>query len=440
MIIVDSALQERHDEGRPIRVGLIGAGYVGRGIALQIARSIPGMRIAAIYNRTLSRAKRAYEAADIDAYKTVDTVAAMEAAVARDRYAVTDDPMVLCRANGIDAIIEVTGTIHFAAAVVLEAIAQGKHVVVQNAELDATIGPLLAQRADEAGVVFTNGDGDQPGTAMNLFRFVRQIGYDPVMMGNMKGLLDPYRTPHTQQAFADEVNQDVRKITSYADGTKLSMEQAVMANATGFSVSKRGMHGPECDHVHEALALFDHDELLDGGRVDYILGAEPGPGVFVLGYNDHPTQRRYANVLKMGEGPFYTFYVPYHLPHLETPLSAARAVLFDDPTIRPQGAPVCEVMTVAKRDLNAGETLDGIGGFTTYGVIDNTEVCRCERVLPMGLSEDAVLRRDIAKDHPITFDDVEMPAPRLADRLWHEQQAVFANRHGSPASLSPAVR
>jgi predicted homoserine dehydrogenase-like protein len=177
--------------------------------------------------------------------------------------------------------------------------------------------------------------------------------------------------------------------------------------------------------VQEALDLFDTDELLDGGRIDYILGAEPGPGVFVLGYNDNPILRQYGTVYKMGDGPLYVFYVPYHLPHLEAPLSAARAALFQDAAIAPAGAPVCEVLTVAKRDLEAGETLDGMGGFLSYGVIDNADVCRREHLLPMGLSEDCVLRRKVAKDQPLTFDDVKMPAPRTIDQLWNEQQEYF---------------
>ena len=436
MVIVDTALQKCAAEGRPIRVGLIGAGYIGRGIVLQIARAFPGMHVAAIYNRTLSRAKRAYDEAGIDTYTTATTLAQVNDVVSGGGTVVTDDPSLVTQAGPIDVVIEVTGTIEFAAGVCLDAIQHGTHVVVQNAELDATVGPILKDYADRHGVVFTSGDGDQPGVAMNLFRYVRQIGYHPVLIGNIKGLLDHYRTPKTQRAFAEQAKQDVHMVTSFADGTKLCMEQAVMANATGFGVSVRGMYGPTCNHVTEAPDLFDPDTLLEhGGCTDFILGAEPGPGVFVLGYNDHPTQQHYARVLKMGDGPIYTFYIPYHLPHLETPLSAARAVLFNDPTATPLGAPVCEVITLAKRDLKAGETLDGIGGFLSYGSIDNADVCRRANLLPMGLSDGATLTRDVPKDAAIGFDDVQMPPERLSDRLWHEQRERFAD--AMPAS--PAV-
>jgi predicted homoserine dehydrogenase-like protein len=161
--------------------------------------------------------------------------------------------------------------------------------------------------------------------------------------------------------------------------------------------------------------------MLNGGLVDYVLGAEPAPGVFVIGYNEDPLQQQYMNYYKMGNGPFYCFYTPYHLCHTEAPLTAARAVLFHDAAITPLGPPVCDVVTAAKRDLNAGEVLDGIGGFTCYGVLENYEVSRAEKLLPMGLAEGCTLTRGISKDKAITYDDIELPAGRLCDKLREEQ-------------------
>ena len=201
---------------------------------------------------------------------------------------------------------------------------------------------------------------------------------------------------------------------------------AVVANATGFKVGKRGMYGPRCDHVREAVTLFPMDQLLNGGLVDYILGAEPGPGVFVLGYNDHPIVQINLKTLKMGDGPLYVFYVPYHLPHLEAHLTLARAVLFNDATIAPIAGPVCDVITIAKRNLKAGETLDGIGGFTCYGDIENYGVSRTENLLPMGLSEGCYLKRDIPKDMAISYNDVRLPEGRLSDKLRTEQDVRFS--------------
>ena len=426
LIIVDKALEKRHREGNPVRVALVGAGYMGRGTALQILTAIVGMKLVAISNRTISQAERAYRQAGVESVKTVETVAQLEEAIAQGQYAITDDAMLLCQAEGVDAVIEVTGEVEFGAQVTLKAIAHGKHMILMNAELDATVGPTLKVYADRAGVVVTNADGDQPGVVMNLLRFVKTIGYNPVLAGNIKGLQDHYRTPKTQAAFAAKHHQKPRLITSFADGTKISMEMAVVANATGFGVGQRGMYGPRCAHVTEALDLFPMEQLLGGGLVDFVLGAEPGPGVFVLGYNEHPIKQHYMKYFKMGEGPLYVFYTPYHLPHLEVPITVARAVLFQDAAVAPIGGPVCDVVTVAKRDLKAGEALDGIGGFTCYGMIENSAVCQAENLLPMGLSQGCRVKRDLPIDHAITYADVELPEGRLCDNLRAEQDAHFA--------------
>jgi predicted homoserine dehydrogenase-like protein len=425
VIIIDTALEKRHEEGNPVRVGLVGAGYMGRGIALQIVGSMPGMRLVAISNRTLGTAERAFHDAGQVEVVRVDSVSELESAISRGRQAVTEDAMLLCEAGGIDVIIEATGEVEFGAGVALAAIQNGKHLVLMNAELDALVGPLLKVYADRAGVVYSNTDGDQPGEVMNLYRFVKGIGCIPVLAGNIKGMLDPYRTPETQKSFAEANRQGVKMVTSFADGTKLSMEQAVIANATGFRVGQRGMYGPACSHATEATALFPLDELMNGGLVDYILGAEPGPGVFVLAYDENPVRQQYMHYFKMGDGPLYAFYTPYHLPHIEAPLTAARAVLFGDAAIAPRGAPVCDVLTVAKRDLRKGDVIDGIGGFDCFGTIDNTEVVMEEDLLPMSLSEGCRLIRDVARDQPITYADVEVPGQRLCDRLRQEQTEVY---------------
>jgi predicted homoserine dehydrogenase-like protein len=426
MIIVDKALEKRDQEGNPIWVAMVGAGYMGRGIALQIVTATTGMKLVAISNRTLLEAERAYRQAGVDSVRAVETVAQLEAAVAQGQYAITDDAMLLCQAGNIDAVIEVTGTIEFGVHVALKAIEHGKHVILMNAELDATIGPILKVYADRTGVVITNSDGDQPGVIMNLYRFVKAIGCQPVLAGNIKGLHDPYRTPETQRGYAAKYHQKPRMVTSFADGTKISMEMATVANGTGFKAGKRGMYGPHCTHVKDALNLFPMDQLLDSGLVDYLVGAEPAPGVFILGYNEHPIQQQYLKYYKMGDGPLYVFYTPYHLCHLEVPLTVARAVLFQDAALAPIAGPVCDVITAAKRDLKTGEMLDGIGGFTCYGLLENSEVCQAENLLPMGLSQGCRLKRDIRRDEVITYDDVELPEGRLCDRLRAEQTAYFA--------------
>ncbi len=426
MIILDKALEQLEEKNTPIRVAMIGAGYMGRGLALQIQRYTRGMRLVAIANRTISGAEKAYRQAGVESVRVVDNPLALEDAIKKNQCAVTDDAQMVCQAEGVDAIIEVTGEIEFGARVVMTAIEHGKHVVLMNAELDATLGPILKVYADKAGVVITNADGDQPGVIMNLFRYVKGTGCRPVLAGNMKGLQDPYRTPETQKGFAEKYGQKPRMVTSFADGSKISMEMAVVANATGFRVARRGMLGPACEHVNDAVNVFPCDNLLEGGIVDYVLGAQPGGGVFVIGYNEDRVQQGYLNYYKMGEGPFYVFYIPYHLCHFEAPMSVARAVLYQDPTTVPLGAPVVDVLTAAKRDLKKGEVLDAIGEFTCYGVADNSDVCAAENLLPMGLAEGCRLLRDVPRDTAISYADVELPQARFSDSLRAEQNAHFS--------------
>ena len=267
MIIVDKILEQREKDGAPIRVGMVGAGFMGRGIALQMCNVVPGMRLAAIANRHLDGARRAYSEAGVDDLQHVESVSQLERAIANDQFAVTEDAMLLCRAQNLDMIIEATGTVEFAAHVTLEAIEHKHHVVLLNAELDATLGPILKVYADRAGVILTNADGDQPAVIMNLYRFVKGIGARPVLLGNIKGLQDPYRTPTTQQAFARKWGQKPRNVTSYADGSKISFEQAIVANATGATAAKRGMYGPQVTpgtHIRDAAHEFPLDAMLDG--------------------------------------------------------------------------------------------------------------------------------------------------------------------------------
>ena len=426
MIIVDRALEQREQEGRPIRVAIVGAGYIGRGVVLQIEQHQLGMECAVLYNRTLSKAIEAFEQVGIEAAHA-ETPEEADRLIAQGKRVVTDDPSVACRAEQVDAVLEATGHVSFAADVTLDAIDHGKHVILQNAELDATLGPILNEKARRAGLVFTNADGDQPGCTLNLFRWVKSIGCRPLLAGNLKGILDPYRTPETQAAYAATYGLTPEMATNFADGTKLAFEMAIIGNAVGFAPLPGGMRGPEAEFATDALDLFDVEELLEsGGCIDYLLGAEPGPGVFVLGYDDHPERMYYMSHYKMGDGPLFCFYRPYHLPHLEATLSVARAVDFDDATVAPIGAPVCDVISLAKKDLQVGDIVDGFGGFAAYGIVKEAAEANRGQHLPIGLSDGCRVVRPVAKDQPITYADVEVPEGRVVDRLRAEQDAAFS--------------
>jgi predicted homoserine dehydrogenase-like protein len=423
---IDTALLEREKSGNPIRVGIIGAGVAGRTIALQLGTPAPGVRLAAIANRTPEHGERALREAGVREWRYPDSARDAEMAIGHGIPILTDDPSVVTNCDAIDVIIEATGTVEYAAEVVLAAIDHRKHVVLVNAELDSLLGPILKARADRAGVVITHTDGEEPGVAMTLLRYLRSTGLRPVAAGNLKGMVDHYRTPETQLSFALKYNQNPRKVTSFADATKLSMETTILANATGFRAGRRGMHGPACEHVRELAKLLPAHQMLDTGLVDYALGAEPHTGAFVIVYEDKPLKQAQLGYVKMGDGPFYVFYTPYHLPHIQIVSSIGRAVVHGDPTVAPISGPVCEVIALAKRDMKAGGRLDGIGGFCAYGLIDNAAAAREINALPLSLSENCVLRHDVAKDQVISLTDVEEPNRGVVDKLWNEQLARWS--------------
>jgi len=425
MIIIDTALKERESANNPIRVGMIGAGVMAQGVANMIVNSVPGMELVAIANRTIERAKIAYELAGIKNITEVTNVQEIDVAISEGQYVITDDAHLVAEASNIDILLEVTGSIEFALAVCLNAFEHQKDVVLMNAEMDGTVGPILKRYADEAGVIVTACDGDQPGVEMNLYRFVKSIGLTPLMCGNIKGLQDHYRTPKTQESFAKQWNQNINMVTSFADGTKVSFEQAIVANGTGMRVATRGMLGLEYrGHIDDLVDKFEVDELASqGGIVEYVLGAEPGPGVFVLATTDDPMHREYLKLYKKGDGPLYSFYTPYHLCYFEVPMSLARVALFRDVILAPIGPPKVDVIATAKCNLGKGEILDGIGGFHTYGQCENSDITLTEKLLPMGIAEGCKLTRNIAKDQILTYDDVELPEGRLCDRLRSEQDA-----------------
>jgi predicted homoserine dehydrogenase-like protein len=331
-------------------------------------------------------------------------------------------------------VIDVTGSVEFGARIALDAFRNGKSVVEMNAEVDATIGPILQIYAQRAGVILSCCDGDEPGLQMDLVRWVKGLGLTPRAVVNVKGLQDPYRNPTTQRQWAETWGQNTAMVTSFADGTKISCEQAIVANATGFGVLQRGMsRGIKYDgSLADTQKLYDVDQLRElGGIVDYIVGAGPfvmnGVKAFVLAEHTDPKQRHYLKLYKMGDGPLYALFTPYHLVHFETPNSIARVVLFKDNLAPPLSGPVVEICAVAKRDLKPGEVLDDYGMYMTYGEAVNAAEMSQMRYLPEGLVEGCVVKRPIPKDQVITYHDVELPLGRIADQLRAEQYRHFRN-------------
>ena len=427
MIIVDKALKARAEQGNPVKIAVLGSGFMAQGLTNQIANSVPAMSVVAIYGRKPQKAIHVLNYSGLVNPIEATTQNQLDDAI-RDRQPVfTQDVMLVARSEQVDLIVDTTGSVEFGAHVVLEAFKHGKDVVLVNAELDATIGPILQTYADKHGVILSACDGDEPGLQMNLYRWVKGLGLTPRVMGNIKGLQDPYRNPSTQKGFAEKWGQNPAMVTSFADGSKISFEQAIVANATGMVVKSRGMsRGAKYeDDVMKIGKLYDIEELRRlGGIVDYVVGT-PLTKVYCLAEHPDPKQQHYLNLYKMGEGPLYSFFLPYHLVHFEVPNAIARVALLRDSVARPLGGPVVEVCAVAKRDLKAGEVLDDYGMYMTYGEAVNADEMSNSRYLPEGLVEGCKLRRDIIKDAVLTYADVELPQGRLADQLRAQQYRHF---------------
>jgi predicted homoserine dehydrogenase-like protein len=419
-------LSKRQATGQVIQVAVVGAGLIGRGTVRQVEIT-PGMRTALIVSRRPAPAIDAYVAAGHkrDDVVVSDQLPDLRRAIARRLPAISTRLESIRDLDDLDVAVEVTGAVEYGAKMALCAIAGGKHVIMMNAETDATVGCALKRLADEAGVVYSNSDGDQPGVLMRLIDYVQGIGLDIVAAVNCKGFMDVNATPDSIREWALKQNTSLAMTTAFTDGTKMNIENAVVANATGLVPEKRGMHGVKTDMptaLEDCMRVFRRR-----GIVDYTLGGKFGGGVFVIGYGDDPVMvQPYLKYLKMGDGPNYLFYRPWHLCHFETPLSIAEAVLDHEPTIAPLGEPVVEVVAVAKRDLAAGERLDGIGGYTVYGEIDTA--VNAQGLLPVGLANGVQLARPMRRGQAIPLAAVELDADSTLMKLRAQQERLRGMR------------
>ena len=419
MHIIDHRLKEREKLNNPIKVGVIGAGEMGKGFINQVCRYTPGMTVSAVYNRTIDKAEAALRIGGIQETVYTNNVYEISAAINQNKTVVTNEIDAILECDELDVLVELTGQIKFALEVILKAFEKGRHVVTFNAELEATFGPLLKAEAAKNGVLYTLGFGDQPGVTQNMIRHVNLMGFEPLLCGNIKGLQDHYRTPSTQRQWAELWGMSAKMATNFADGTKISFEQAATANANGFSVAKRGMIGPHYNgHIDDMTSGFypEVDELRAmGGIVDYVVGAKPGPGVFLLATTDDPLAIKYLDYGKQGKGPLYTFYLPYHLLFFEIAFSVARLIDYRDITLDAESGMKVEVVSVAKTDIEPGEEIDGIGGYKVYGICDNSNAARNENLLPIGLSEGCIVKNKLKKDDLITLNDVEFKDKTLLE-------------------------
>jgi predicted homoserine dehydrogenase-like protein len=422
-----TALQERERRGEPLRALIIGAGKMGVGIAWQVSRT-PGMRVVGVADINPKAARRA---AETTGSEVIEHRSGRPVAPRNGQVVASSNCFPLIEGNPLraDVMIEGTDTVECAAKYVLSAMESGMHVVLTNAEVDLLLGPWLHQKAKENGVVLTTDAGDQPGVLMRMIEEISLWGYEIRMAGNMKGFLDRYANLQSIAGPAAERGLNPVMCVAYTDGTKLNIEMALVANATGLVPHCRGMEGPRAKDVSEVFSKFDFSRYTNGGIVDYILGAEPGGGVFVVGRCDDPLQKSYMQYYKMGDGPNYLFYRPYHLCHLETPRAVALACLFGRTILNPAHGKLTEVVAFAKRDLPAGTVLDrGIGSEMLYGMIESAPNIERDHAVPVGLIDSMdgrpfVLRRRLVRDELLRMEDVDWPGTDLLK--YHEQQEAI---------------
>ncbi|HET6846776.1 MAG TPA: hypothetical protein VFH29_08065 [Anaerolineales bacterium] len=415
---------------RKIRVGVIGIGSIGKGLAYQ-AGATPGMDCVAIADIHLERAIDWASRLGLD-YLVVDTPAAMHAAILQGKLAVCADGLLIADCELVDVQVDASSSVAGGLSFAMEAIARHKHVVMMNSEADLTFGPLLLAQAQKEGVVYTSADGDQHTVLQRLIQDVELWGFRTVLAGNMKGYLDRYSDPTSIVPEADKRFMDYKMCTSYTDGTKLCIEMALVANGIGARTAVPGMLGPAVRDIYDVLQHLDVAALWDGRTplVDYVLGAYPPGGVFVIGFNDHPHQMQTLGwyPCRLGPGPFYVFHRPYHLGHIEGMACIAEAFLDGAAVLQPTHGMLTNVYAYAKRDLQAGDVLDGVGGYSAYGLIENVAADTDAPGLPICLSEGATVRHAIRKDARIQLEDVVLP-PR--DSLWqaYEQALRMGDSH-----------
>lgn len=435
-------LQTLEQEGRPIRVAVIGAGQMGSGLARQVAH-LPGMRLAGLCDVIVERAVAAAAQAEVPA-AVGDSRRAVRQLLGDGHVAITAQADWLLDVPEVDAVLDATGDPDTGARLALATLALRKPFITMNVEADATVGPLLASMARNAGTVYTVAAGDEPSVLCEMVDFARAIGLEVMCAG--KGKNNRLDRSATMQAVAPEAaarGMSARMLAAFVDGTKTMVEMAALSNATGLLPDCPGMHGPRvdlADLLHTFVPQSDGGILHGRGVVDYAIG-DVAPGVFLIVTTPSEAVRRDLAYLKAGDGPYYLLSRPFHLASLEAPLSVARAVLYGEVTMAAVGAPLAECLAAAKRDLRAGEVLDGIGGETVYGLTDTAVRTATARAVPIGVVHGARVRRDVACGTVLTTEDVALDETATIVQLLHQQDAMVDEgmlHRAAPAALVTA--
>lgn len=446
-----SLLAQRAAENRPIRVGIIGTGKFGGGVVAQLSQ-MRGMEVSVIAELSVERARHAYTVAGRlpeDALRVAGSVGELHDTITSGKRAIVEDGMLLVQCDLVDVVVEATGIPEVGARMAYHAILNRKHVIMVNVEADITIGPILRRMADSAGVVYSMVDGDQPGCTMNMIDWARSLGFEIVAAGRGTILYDddPQGTPDTvpqRFGFSQELIErrtiNFKMFNSFRDGTKANVEMTALANAAGLVPDVRGMHEPavNIEEIARAFSLKEEGGLLSQHGVVELANSVaadgksllPNPlkmGVFCVIRTDHPfiqEDLQTYNVAPGGNNHNYVLWRPYHLVAVEAPISIMNAVFYGQSSGSCLPTPTAECVTVAKRHVEEGEILDGGGGYTVLGHCEKASVARAERLLPLGLSQGARLKQDVAAGQAITYDMVELPTDSFIWKLRQLQDAT----------------
>ncbi len=414
MNFTQELIKREKELGRPVRVGLAGAGQMGSGLAAQIGR-IPGMELVACADIDNKRAENALGLAGM---KSIGHNKDAITSINNGNGGIVNDAKELAELP-IDVVFEATGVPWVGAEVASSCIEAGKHILMLNVETDITIGLYLAQQAKEKGIVYSVANGDEPVACKELYDFSVDIGFEVVCVGKGKNNpLDQTATPDSLRDRALVKNMNPKMLASFVDGSKTMIEMTALSNGIGMPLDKVGMNGPvsEVSELNKNLIpTSDGGVLKESGRVDFAFG--PAPGVFSIVTTDNPTIIEEMAYLSMGEGPYYTLYRPYHLASVEAPRSVGMAIINNEPGLQPTTW-ISEVIGHAKKDLKPGDKIDGIGGFSSYGVA--YPYSETEGLAPLGLIEGATVTSEIKQGEPIPKDSIELP-DNLINKLRSKQ-------------------
>lgn len=433
MLNMDQKLLKREEEGKIIRTGIVGAGQMGRGMVTQMA-IMKGISPAIVSDIKLENVINAFHYAGItdDQIVVAKTLEEANKYMEMGKYVATENSELISQANLVECAIDVTGVPEVGVKIAIDSMNNGKHVVMMDVETDVVIGPYLKKLGEKNNVIYTGSAGDEPGAVMELYSFAKAMGMQVKVMGKGKNnKLDYACNPDTVLPEATRRKMSPRMLCAFKDGTKTMVEMTAMSNATGLIPDIIGGHGPSaspaerCKELNSIFRLKKDGGILNKhGVVEYVNGI--APGVFVTIATENAEIAYQMQYHSMGPGPLWTLYRPYHLCNLETPLTVAKAVIDREPTIIPIDGPVSECITVAKKDLKAGEYIDGIGGYTTYGSIATAEETRANGYVVYGLiNKKSKMKKDVKKGQLLTLSDVELDTSTQLYNVRKEQDDMY---------------